>query len=136
MTVLMACLIGTLLQSGTPPRTLDRGDQSNVDNGKQVVVRTAAEWKTTWQQHSPDRPLPVVDFAKEMAVGVFLGSRNSAGYSVEIISVQPEHGGLVVRYRQRSPARDAIAAQVITSPYHIVAVPRAAGDVKFEQVPK
>jgi protease stability complex PrcB-like protein len=134
MAVLMACLIA-LLQTGTPPRTLDRGDQSNVDSEKQVVVRTAAEWKTVWQQHSPDRPLPALDFRKEMAVGVFLGSRNTAGYSVDIISVQPDHGALVVRYRQRSPAGDAIVAQVITSPYHIVAVPRAAGDVKFEKVP-
>jgi hypothetical protein len=133
MTVLMACLIA-LLQTGTPPRTLDRGDQSNVDSEKQVIVRTAAEWKTAWQQHSPDRPLPAVDFTKEMVIGVFLGSRNTAGYGVDIISAQPEHGALVVRYRQRSPAADAITAQVITSPYHIVAVPRAAGDVKFEEV--
>jgi hypothetical protein len=134
MTVLIAYVIGALLQTGVPPRTLDRGDQSNVDSEKQVVVRTAAEWKTAWQQHSPDRPLPVVDFGKEMVVGVFLGSRSTAGYGVEIVSVQPDGGRVVVRYRQGSPRGDAITAQVITSPYHIVAVPKAAGDVTFEKV--
>jgi hypothetical protein len=69
-----------------------------------------------------------------MVIGVFLGSRNTAGYSVEIIAAQPGADALVVRYRQREPARDAITAQIITMPYHIVAVPRTSGEVKFERV--
>jgi hypothetical protein len=40
-----------------------------------------------------------------------------------------------VQYRETKPAPDAIAAQILTSPFHLVAVPRADGDVKFERVP-
>jgi hypothetical protein len=69
-----------------------------------------------------------------MIVAVFLGSRNTAGYSVEIVSAQPRADALIVRYRQREPGRDAITAQIITMPYHIVAVPRTTGEVKFERV--
>jgi len=78
--------------------------------------------------------VPAVDWSTEMVAGVFLGSRNTAGYTVEILSVAPEQGALVVRYRQREPASDAITAQIITTPYHLVAVPRNAGEVKFERV--
>jgi hypothetical protein len=135
MTLLIALLAAALLQGGgTPLRTLDKGDHSNVDSELQLVARTPAEWKTAWQRHSPDRPLPSVDFARDMVVGVFLGSRNTAGYSVEIVSAQPEAGAFVVRYHQRSPARDAITAQVITSPFHLAAVPKAAGEVRFQRI--
>ena len=39
-------------------RTIEKGDQSNVDDARQVLVRTNEEWTRLWQQHSPDRPRP------------------------------------------------------------------------------
>ena len=120
------------LQGVSPLRVLDKGDQSNVDDGRQVAVRTTAEWNTLWRQHSPDRDQPRVDFGRDMVLGVFLGSRTTAGFSVEIVSALLEQGILVVRFRETRPQSDRILAQVITSPYHLVAVPRHTGDVKFE----
>ena len=115
-------------------KTIDKGEHSNMDDAKQVAVKTEAEWKQLWQQHSPDRPRPAVDFTKEMVVGVFLGSRPTAGYSVEIVSATETNGTLVVRYREAAPGRGMMTAQVITSPNHIVTVPFFPGDVKFEKV--
>ena len=117
------------------PKTLDKGDQSNVDSARQVTVRTAAEWNTLWQQHSPDRTQPVVDFSKEMVVGVFMGSRPSAGYTISILSTIQKDGKTLVRYQETMPAKGTMTAQIITSPYHLVAVPKAAGEVAFEKVP-
>ena len=74
------------------------------------------------------------DFTREMVVGVFLGSRPTAGYGVEIVRAREEAGALVVQYREGSPSRDAMTAQVITMPYHLVAVPRDEGEVRFEKV--
>jgi len=115
-------------------KTIDKGDHSNMDDAKQAAVKTTEAWKQLWQQHSPDRPLPAVDFTKEMVVGVFMGSRPSAGYTLEIVSAIEASGTLVVRYSEASPSRGTMTAQVITSPYHLVAVPFFPGDVKFEKV--
>ena len=115
-------------------KTIDKGDHSNMDDARQAAVKTAAAWKQLWQQHSPDRPLPAVDFTKEMVVGVFTGSRPTAGYSLEIVSAIEASGTLVVRYKEAAPPRGTMTAQVITSPYHLVAVPFFPGDVKFEKV--
>ena len=135
MSALIAAVVAAaMLQGSITVRTLDRGDQSSVDAPRQATVRTAAEWDELWRRHSPDRPQPRVDFAKEMVVAVFLGSRNTAGYAVEIVSAQNDGGAVVVRYRQREPARDAITAQIITMPYDIAAIPKSAGDVRFERV--
>ena len=145
--VLVLTLVAALLQPPPAPRpstpilttvpamkTIDKGDQSNMDDAKQVAVKTGAAWKQLWQQHSPDRPLPAVDFTKEMVVGVFLGSRPTAGYSLEIVSAIEANGTLVVRYREAAPPRGTMTAQVLTSPFHLVAVPFFPGDVKFEKV--
>ena len=114
--------------------TVEKGNQSNVDEGRKVTVRTEAEWTRLWQQHNPDRTRPAVDFSKQMVVGVFMGSRSTAGFAIEIVSAAAVNGGLTVRYRETVPRRGAITAQVITSPYHLVAVPKVAGAVTFEKV--
>jgi len=121
-------------QSAEPPRTVDKGEQSNIDEARQVVVRTDAEWMRLWQQHSPDRQRPTVDFAKDMIVGVFMGSRPSAGYNISIVSTFAKDGNVLVRYRESTPRPGTMTAQVLTFPYHLVAIPKATGDVKFEKV--
>jgi len=119
-------------------RTIAKGDQSNIDNAKQVVVRTEAEWTTLWQQHAPGQPRPAVDFSKEMVVGVFMGSRPNAGFSTAVVSATAApSGALIVRYTETLPAAGSVSAQVLTFPYHLAAIPKSAvTEVKFEKVAK
>lgn len=133
-TAWLALALSLLLQGVSPVRALDKGDQSNIDEGRQVIVRSPAEWSALWRQHSPDRDRPSVDFERDMVVGVFLGSRTTAGFGVEVVGAQMQQGILVVRFREMRPRGDGVVAQVITSPYHLVAVPRHAGAVTFENV--
>ena len=114
-------------------RSIEKGSQSYVENATTITARTAEEWAAAWKRHAPDRPLPPVDFSREMVLGVFTGTRTSAGYSVEIVSVDKQADGVVVRYRETRPGRGAVAAQIITSPYHFVAVPKEQGGVRFEK---
>ena len=135
MTILLAFLLAGLVQQGGPAlRQLDKGDQSNVDDARQTVARTADEYNTLWRLHAPDRPQPKVDFAKEMVVGVFMGSRPTAGFAIEILGTRDEAGTLVVQYRETRPARGMITAQVITSAYHIVAISSRPATVRFERI--
>ena len=133
LAIYIALAVAAALQGGPPLRALDKGDQSNMDNARQVVARTASEWNTLWRQHAPDRPQPTVDFAREMVVGVFMGSRPTAGFAVEIIGTRGEGTSLIVQYRETQPPRGLVTAQVLTSAYHIVALPSGPGDVKFER---
>jgi len=118
-----------------PMRTVDKGTQSGVDDPRTVAVRSADDWTTLWRAHAVGKAPPAVDFSREMVVGVFLGSRPTAGYAVEIVGVREESAALVVQYRTASPGGDVMTAQVITSPFHLVAVPKREGDVRFEKVP-
>ena len=129
-----ALLITMLLQAGgTPLRSLDKGAQSGVETARQVTVRDREAWASLWRAHAQDRPRPEVDFSREMVVGVFLGTRPTAGYAVDIIGTRVEGDTVVVQYRETAPARGGLTAQVLVSPYHMVAVPMRPGVVTFEK---
>lgn len=124
-----------LMADTAASRTVAKGDQSNIDEAKQVLVRTEAEWTKLWRQHDPDHPRPAVDFSKEMVVGVFMGSRPNAGFTTTITSATAANGALNVRYNETTPRPGAITAQILTFPYHLVAIPKAdVKDVNFEKV--
>lgn len=118
--------------AGAPMRTIEKGIQSNIDEPRRVVVRTAGDWERLWTEHAGERARPEVDFGREMVVAVFLGSRPTAGFGVGIVGVREEGGATIVAYRETRPRPGTVAAQVITSPYAIAAIPKAPGDVKFE----
>jgi hypothetical protein len=133
---LLLLFVAAILQGGAPAmRSLDKGGQSNIDDARQAVARTQADWAALWRQHASDRPMPKVDFSKEIVVGVFMGSRPTAGFAIEIVGTREEQGALVVQYKEARPARGLVTAQIITSAYHIAALPKRAGEVKFEPVP-
>jgi len=111
--------------------TLSHSEQSGVEQARQVVVRTPEEWKVLWKEHAPDQPMPAVDFTKSMVIGVFLGSRNTAGHRVTITGIERDGAIVVVTYRDERPGARDILAQVITFPHHLVRVERLAGEVKF-----
>ena len=107
---------------------------SQVDSPKQVVARTPAEWTTLWREHAGGTAAPQVDFGSRTVVAVFLGTRSSAGYFVEITGTRHDKGALVVEWRERRPERGQVSAQVITSPAHIATIPKFAGEIRFEKV--
>jgi hypothetical protein len=123
-----------LSQSGIPFTTVARGPISGIESPRQVTVRSQAEWETLWKAHAGSQAIPPVDFSSTMVVGVFLGSRPSGGFTVEISRIVREGGSLIVEYRERKPGPGAVAAQLLTSPFHLVTLDRQDGPVEFRAV--
>ncbi len=121
-----------LVQPAVPFTTLDRGALSGIDRPRQVVVRSQGDWDTLWKAHAPARPVPKVDFGRQMVVAVFAGTRPTAGYDVTITGLRAAGDALVVDCTMSEPGKDMMVAQVITAPYHIVATARREGAVRFE----
>lgn len=114
--------------------TISKGDVSDQQSPRQVTARTLAEWQAVWKAHSPDAKLPAVDFATKLVVGIFLGTKPTDGYGVEIVNVREDGDALVIEYVARQPRRDMMTAQILTQPYHLIAVPKHAGPIRFVQV--
>jgi hypothetical protein len=129
-------MLMTMASAQTPAFTnVAKGDMSGQQTTRQVTVRTAAEWKALWNDHAPTEKMPSVDFATNMVVGIFLGSKPSTGHEVEIVGVRTQERDLIVEYVRKQPGRGTIAAQILTEPFHLVAVPKHAGTVRFIHVP-
>jgi len=133
--IVAVAILAALIQMFTPPlRTIDSGTMSNIEDARFVTLRNQPEWSALWRAHAPDKPLPQIDWSREMVVGVFLGTRPAAGYRVEIVGYREEGARVVAGYKEMPPARDAITAQILTSPYALAAIPRRGGDVTFEKI--
>jgi hypothetical protein len=133
MMALLAVLLTAFMQAPAPIETVARSAESGVEEARQAVARSADEWTRLWREHAGDTPAPRVDFATRTVLAVFLGTRPSAGYAVEITGTRAEGTGLVVQWRERVPERGMVAAQILTSPAHIVSVPKVTGAIRFEK---
>ena len=124
LSVALYVFVAAIMSAQTPSFTsVAKGDMSGQQIARQVTVRTAAEWKALWKDHAPTEKMPDVDFDKNMVVGIFLGSKPSAGHDVEIVGVRTQEKDLIVEYVQKQPGRGTMAAQILTEPYHLVSVP-------------
>ena len=135
MKVLVPLILVTALQATTPMQitVVSREMMSMVEEPKQAVARSAAEWAALWRQHAGDKPLPAVDFGSRTVVAVFLGTRPSAGFAADVTGVREANGALIVEWQERRPERGSVSAQVVTSPAVIASVPKFAGEIKFEK---
>jgi len=131
-TLVVMCL-AFFLQTAVPITTIGQGSQSGIESRREVLVRTAGEWQTLWKEHEPDAPLPRVDFEKSMVIGVFLGFRNTGGYSVAITSIERAGDEIVVTWKESRPGPQDVTSQVLTFPFHLVRIERLDGRVVFKQ---
>jgi len=130
--VLFAFLQGPT--SGSPMKTLEAGMESQIEEPHQLTARTAEEWAKLWREHAGERARPSVDLSRDMVVGVFLGGRPTAGFGVQVVGTREDRGALVVQYRETRPPAGAITAQILTSPFQLVTLPKRAGDIRFEKI--
>lgn len=114
--------------------TIVRDNMSNVEDARQAVARTPAEWAALWRLHAGDQAPPKIDFAKRTVVAVFLGTRPTAGYAVEVSGTKPSGKTLIVEWREHPPKPGTALAQVITSPSHLVSIPKFDGEITFRKV--
>jgi len=130
---MISMVIAAMLQATAALVTVAQGSNSQIMEPREVVIRSTAEWQTLWREHSFSAP-PIVDFSDSTVVGVFLGTRPTAGYRVDVVTIKVEGDSTVVEYSERGPAPGVLLAQVLTSPFHLVRYPRKLGAIRFRKV--
>lgn len=93
----------------------------------QVVIANDAEaYRRIWGVLiGPGEP-PQVDFSKETAVFLLDRQHMTGGFSLEPRAAKVENGTTTVTVMRHAPERGSMTAQVITTPFVVVAV-RATG---------
>jgi PrcB C-terminal len=106
--------------------TVQKGNRSAIRAPLQTIIRNQDEWKAFWKRHSStdadQAPATIVDFDREMVVGIFLGEKSTGGYEVEIVRAEQRDSALYFYYREESPPPGAMVTQSLTQPFHLVKV--------------
>ncbi|MFM2044526.1 MAG: hypothetical protein RLY86_3102 [Pseudomonadota bacterium] len=103
-----------------------------------LVARTAEEWGALWDLVGQPAPGQLPDDL--MALAIFMGTRSTGGFEVQIIDVRldrrsGERDRLLVEYRERSPdPDDRSTIQMLTSPYTIVLVDRTDAIARYARI--
>ena len=119
--LLLAATFAAILQTAPVTfTTIASGDSSQIDTERTATARTATEWAALWKQHGGEGKPPAVDFTKDMVIGLFAGTRPTAGHAVEIGKMHLKGDTLLVEYRVRGPKADEMVAQMLTTPFQIV----------------
>jgi hypothetical protein len=126
-TLVPAIVIATALLQAGDIETIAKDSMSNVEEAGQAAAFTAGEWAALWRKHAFDKPLPKVDFATRNVVAIFLGSRPTAGYDIEIVGTRKEGDAVIVEWAEVRPKERQLLAQVLTSPALIASIPKTAG---------
>lgn len=108
--------------------SLAQGTYSGVTEERFEVVEGRTTFVRLWREaHSVMVPAPEppdIDFSSELVVAVFMGKRTSGGYAIEVTGAYETTDAVRVAVARRAPGPDDLVTMAITSPYHIVALPR------------
>jgi hypothetical protein len=136
-TILVLALASATMPAAMQPAftTVADGQASGIEEPKEIVVKTEAEWKVLWQQHSAGQKMPAVDFGKSTVAAIFLGTRNTGGHRVLVTAVTREGADVIVTWNEEQPGAGLMVTQALTSPFHIVRFDKTTGVVKFKKGP-
>lgn len=84
----------------------------------------SAEFAARWKRIVGDTAPPAIDWKRETAIFLSLGSRSTGGHSVEALSVSFEGNDAQVATRIKSPGKGEMTSMAFTAPYVVIAVPR------------
>ena len=106
--------------------TIARGDESHVTEPRRATAGTEPEWRALWATHAgPGAEAPAIDLGAVTVAAAFAGEKPSAGHAIEITAAAPAGpAGVTLVVDERGPGPGMVAAAIITSPFHIVTVPR------------
>lgn len=117
-------------QSGQPKNVsftvLSEGTNAEVTDRKNYRIKNRDEFASVWAYAYGDtgEPLPSVDFTQNHILAIFSGERPSAGYGVTVNAVIDTDTAREIMITHTEPGSSCITAQVITSPFQFILVPK------------
>ncbi|WP_229839034.1 protease complex subunit PrcB family protein [Deinococcus piscis] len=113
---------------------LDKGNNAAASGPTVQVATTAAQAEALYglaygrQSSRPSAP----SLNGKTLVGIFMGTRSTGGYSLEVQAVDVAGGRVTVQVLEKAPAADMLTTQALTSPWVIVELQGRYSDVQVQ----
>jgi hypothetical protein len=120
-----------------PSRTVAVGDGDGSQQRRGLVVRGEKRWRKVWRSLTAGaEPRPPIEFSRLRLLVASQGRQPSSGHRLRMTSVGGPGGVLIVDVADVSPGKGCLSGVVLTSPYHVVRVPRTDIPVRFFRHPR
>ncbi len=129
----VAC-VGLLLLTtmAVQARELKRwqGAHSGAQSPATIVATDADGWARIWQTVG-QKPDTDFDPARQSAVAIFLGQRNTGGYGVAVVSMGVRQDRFAIVVDETTPG-DRIVTQALTTPWLVLLLDRPEQPIEIE----
>ncbi len=124
------------------PRTIDfsvlaTGRNSSYEGARSIqLITNRNDWLSAWRVigGGSTGSMPEVSFDTRAVLLVYQGQKRTGGYGISVAEIRREGTALTVRVNEQTPKPGEMTAQVLTSPFIAVSIPRPVEGtvVKFE----
>lgn len=112
-----------LAMVAVPFTELARGAQSTIGRRVNYLITSPGQFRELWEMVGAEGPAPDIDFSENVVVAVFAGEKPTAGYGIAVSEVE-DADARTITVTLTEPGGDCVLAQVITSPYQIIQLPK------------
>ena len=120
-------LVWEVIDSGTQAVGAEQPTFELITDGGEL----SAAWNRAYGSRLNPPPLPDVDFRRETILAVFLATKPTGGYGLEVEDVTLEGNDVYVDLRETEPAEGAITTQALTTPWVFIRVLRGNVDAAW-----
>lgn len=114
------------------PRTVEfsvlaTGRNSGYEGARSVqLITNRNDWLNAWRiiGGGSTGSMPEVSFDTRSVLVVYQGQKRTGGYGISIAEIRREGNTLLVRVNEQTPKPGEMSAQVLTSPFIAVSIPR------------
>lgn len=111
------------------------GTYCSISGKKEVLIKNNDDYQKLMNEvysNLDQMPrIPEVDFSKNSVVAVFMGTKNTGGYLVNVDKVIKRTSALTVSIYETSPGANCQETQMLSQPYEIVKIPKTDQKVKY-----
>jgi len=110
-------------------QVLSQGDYNGKKTQSYQVIDNHQELNKLYKQIKDDL-VPNVDFARSRIIALYLGEKNTGGYSIGIENIRKENGKIIVKIKKTYPQGAVTLA--FTQPYLIAKI-NTTRKIEFEE---
>ena len=101
-------------------KVLYQSNYQGRDSEENVVLHNQEDLNALFKSVGNDE-IPKVDFSKNQVVALFLGTKNTGGYSITIDRVEVDGAKLIV-YKKEEHSKEGTVTMALTNPFIIAEI--------------
>jgi hypothetical protein len=113
--------------------TKGEGASSQITENSEKIISNSTEYTELLTKLSAPTPDTKVNFDQETVIAILQGQKPSGSFSTEITDILETDTEIVINYKEKSPSPECISTTVITSPFHLVKIPKTTKKVVFAE---